>query len=158
MTRPALLDVNLLVALFDQAHVHHEMAHDWFADHQADGWATCPITENGFVRVLSNPAYGSEVTRPVDLLNRLARFCASKHHRFWGDAVSLLDTALFNHSFIRGHRQVSDVYLLGVAVANGGTLATFDRTIPLAAVTGAGRHTLAVIAQAGSVLPPTSSP
>ena len=65
--RPALLDVNVLVALFDPDHVHHDLAHDWFADHRSRGWATCPITENGVIRVLANPAYGSPVTGTAEI-------------------------------------------------------------------------------------------
>jgi len=141
----ALLDVNLLAALFDPDHIHHELAHDWFADHHQNGWATCPVTENGFVRVLANPAYGSSVTRPVELVDRLSRFCSTRHHVFWPDAVSIRDKRTFNPSMIRGHRQVTDVYLLGLAAKMGGCLATFDRTIPLSAVTGATRSTLAVV-------------
>ena len=75
MSHIALLDVNVLVALFDPDHVHHTLAHDWFADEGTAGWATCPVTENGFVRVLANPAYGAAVTRPADLIARLNRFC-----------------------------------------------------------------------------------
>ena len=89
MSRPALLDVNVLVALFDPDHVHHELAHDWFADNRADGWATCPVTENGFLRVLANPSYRSAVMRPSELAARLRRFCGSGHHEFWPDVVSL---------------------------------------------------------------------
>jgi hypothetical protein len=146
MTRPALLDVNVLVALFDPDHIHHELAHDWFADNRTDGWATCPVTENGFLRVLANPAYGSAVTRPPDLATRLRRFCDSGHHQFWPDAVSLRDNALFDAAFIAGHRQLTDVYLLGLAKMKGGRLVTFDRAIPLKAVRGAGREALEVIA------------
>ncbi len=146
MTRPALLDVNILVALFNPAHIHHELAHDWFADHRGDGWATCPVTENGFVRVLSGPASGVPTLRSGDLIDRLQRFCASGHHVFWPDAVSLLDSALFNPRLVSGHRQVTDIYLLGLAKKMKGTLATFDRSIPLGAVVGATRATLAVIA------------
>jgi toxin-antitoxin system PIN domain toxin len=145
VTRPALLDVNLLVALFDPDHVHHDVAHDWFADNHGRGWATCAITENGFVRVLSNPAYGSEVTRPVDLVDRLRRFCRLDGHRFWADAASLRDEALFDCSRVRA-RQLTDVYLLGLAHRHGGTLATLDRGIPLGAIVGAGRQLLEVIA------------
>jgi uncharacterized protein len=141
----ALLDVNLLVALFDADHIHHDLAHDWFEDHHHHGWATCPVTETGFIRVLSNPAYGATVTRPVEIVERLAQFCSTKHHVFWTDAVSLSDKAVFNPSMIRGHRQVTDVYLLCLARKMGGCLATFDRTIPLGAVPGATRATLAVI-------------
>jgi uncharacterized protein len=141
----ALLDVNLLVALFDPDHIHHDLAHDWFEDHHGHGWATCPVTENGFVRVLANLAYGATVTRPQELVERLGTFCSTKHHVFWPDAVSLSDPQIFNAAMIRGHRQVTDVYLLGLAKMMGGCLATFDRTIPLAAVAGATRSNLAIV-------------
>ena len=145
MSRPALLDVNILVALFDPDHIHHELAHDWFADHRADGWATCPVTENGFIRVLSNPAYGAAATRPHDLVNRLSRFCAGRHHTFWPAALSLREAGIFQGEFIRGHRQVTDVYLLALAAKMGGTLATFDRSVPVSAVIGATRDILQVV-------------
>lgn len=146
MSRTALLDVNVLVALFDPDHVHHELAHDWFADHRADGWATCPITENGFLRVLGNPSYGAAVARPAELVERLRRFCSSGHHTFWAESVSLRDEKMFNPSLIRGHRQLTDVYLLGLAVKMKGRLATLDRAIPLGAVVGATRDNLGVVA------------
>ncbi len=148
MSGEALLDVNVLVALFDPDHVHHDLAHDWFTDNRSDGWATCPITENGFIRVLSNPTYGSRVTRPDELVARLKKFCASGHHSFWADAVSLRDGRLFNVAFAAGHRQVTDVYLLGLAVSMRGRLVTFDAGIPRRAVVGATRHSLQVIAPA----------
>jgi toxin-antitoxin system PIN domain toxin len=143
--RVALLDVNLLVALFDPDHVHHELAHDWFADNRAGGWATCAVTENGFLRVLGNPAYGSPVRGVAAALEHLKRFCASGHHEFWADAVSLTDAALFKPSFVRGHRQITDVYLLGLACRKAGRLVTFDRSISLQSVAGAGRGVLEVI-------------
>ena len=148
MSRTALLDVNLLVALFDPDHVHHELAHDWFVDHRSNGWATCPVTENGFVRVTSSPAYGAASGRPAELIEGLRRFCASEHHAFWAASVSLRDHKIFKPSFMRGHRQLTDVYLLGLAVSMGGCLATFDRTIPLGAVVGATRDTLQIVAPA----------
>jgi toxin-antitoxin system PIN domain toxin len=146
VSRVALLDVNVLVALFDPDHIHHDLAHDWFADHRESGWATCPVTENGFVRVLAHPGYGSAVARPADLIERLRRFCASGHHQFWPDGVSLTDETLFAPAFVGGHQQVTDIYLLGLARKRGGCLATFDRTIPLKAVRGGGPDLLAVIA------------
>lgn len=145
MSRVALLDVNLLVALFDPEHVHHEIAHDWFADHRAYGWATCPVTENGIVRVLGNPRYGATPMRPAELIDHLRQLCAATAHAFWPDTVSLRDETIFKASFVRGHRQLTDVYLLGLAVTMGGCLATFDRTIPIGAVVGASRETLHVI-------------
>jgi toxin-antitoxin system PIN domain toxin len=146
----ALLDVNVLVALFDPNHVHHDIAHEWFAESRAAGWATCPLTENGFVRVLANPAYGSAIRRAPELISRLRRFCRSGHHQFWPDMVSLRDETLFDPAFAGGHGLVTDVYLLGLAHRNHGRLATFDRTIPLKAIVGASRDLLEVIAPVGS--------
>jgi hypothetical protein len=146
MNRTALLDVNVLVALFDPDHVHHEVAHDWFADRGRRGWATCPLTEAGFIRVLSNASYGAAIARPADLAERLSRFCRSGGHEFWPDEVSLLDGSLFDLPRLGGHRQVTEVYLLGLAHKRGGRLATFDRTIPVAAVKGATAGTIEVIA------------
>jgi uncharacterized protein len=145
VSRPALLDVNLLIALFEPDHPHHEVAHDWFGDNHKNGWATCALTQNGFVRILANPRQGVALNRAVDLLNHLAQFCASKNHVFWHDSVSLTDKELFNPSLIRGYRQVSDIYLLGLAKEMSGCLATFDNGIPLGAVIGATRQHLAVI-------------
>jgi toxin-antitoxin system PIN domain toxin len=148
VNRVALLDVNVLVALFDPDHVHHDLAHDWFADRAAAGWATCPVTENGFLRVLANPAYGSPMARPDVLLRHLRRFCACDGHHFWPDAVSLRDEKRFDPAAIAGYRQVTDIYLLGLAVSMGGCLATFDRGIRLSAVHGARPANLSVIGPA----------
>ena len=142
---PTLLDVNVLVALFDPDHIHHDLAHDWFADNRVNGWATCPLTENGCVRVLANPAYGGVVERASELLSRLGTFCRAEDHQFWPDAVSLRDRTCFDPAMVTGHRQLTDIYLLGVAVAQGGRLATFDRTIPVKAVIGATAQSVAMI-------------
>jgi uncharacterized protein len=142
--RPALLDVNVLIALFNDTHVHHEVAHDWFDDHRARGWGTCAITENGFLRILSNPAADVETDRAT-LFASLRKFCRSGHHEFWPDAVSLRDEGLFDSSVIVSAHQLTDVYLLGLAVSRGGVLATFDGSIPVRAVKGATEEHLAVI-------------
>ena len=76
--RVSLLDVNVLVALFFPDHVHHDLAHDWFADHRHEGWATCPLTENGFVRVACQQPSDDALVRPVDVIAHLARFCRDK--------------------------------------------------------------------------------
>ena len=146
MARVSLLDVNVLVALFDADHVHHDLVHDWFAGARDDGWATCPLTENGFVRVVSSPRYRPDPIRPSAALESLRKFCASRGHTFWEDAVSLRDARVFNLAAGHGHQQLTDVYLLGLAKHMGGQLATLDRTIPLASVRGARRDTLALIA------------
>lgn len=148
MSQVALLDVNVLVALFDPEHVHHEIAHDWFADQRESGWATCPLTENGFVRVTANPAYGLDAARVDQMAARLRKFAASGHHHFWADDLSLLDDRLFHVAAARGHRQLTDLYLLALAVRRGGQLATFDRSIPLDAVAQAVPGHLLVIAPA----------
>jgi len=149
MARVTLLDVNVLVALFDPDHVHHDLAHDWFADHRAAGWATCPLTENGFLRIASNPRYRADAERPHVLAGHLRRFCASGHHHFWPASVSLRDDELYVINAGWTHRQVTDLYLLGLAKKMGGALATFDRTIPLASVRGLKRNQLAVITPVG---------
>jgi uncharacterized protein len=148
VNRVALLDVNVLIALFDPDHVHHDLAHDWFADNRAAGWATCPLTENAFVRVIVNPVYGSPVSRPNAVAEHLRRFCTDRAHQFWEDSVSLLDDRVFEPQLVGGHRQVTDVYLLGLAVSRNGCLATFDRSIRLSAVRGARASHLSVIAPA----------
>lgn len=140
----ALLDVNLLVALFDPAHASHEHAHRWYGPNRKHGWATCPMTINGCIRVLSNPAYPTVRATPAEVAQRLRGFCASPHHHFWPDSVSLIDESLFRPPMIGGHQKITDVYLLGLAVRNHGRLATFDRSIPLKAVLGAVPGNLAV--------------
>ena len=148
----ALLDVNVLVALHDPAHPNHEDAHRWFGRNRKRGWATCPITVNGCVRVLSNPAYPTVAATPAEAASRLRILCAGPDHEFWSDSVSLLDESLFRLQAITGHQQITDIYLLGLAVRHSGKLATFDRSIPLKAVVGAGPDRLELI---GSV--PTAS-
>lgn len=130
----ALLDVNVLVALFDPAHDNHEEAHHWFGRNRKHGWATCPITANGCIRVLSNPAYPTVKASPSEVTDRLRGLCSTVDHHFWQDSVSLLDESLFRAAMIVGHQKITDAYLLGLAVRNHGRLATFDRSIPLKAV------------------------
>lgn len=143
--RVALLDVTVLVALFDPEHVHHEAAHEWFSANRAAGWATCPLTENGLMRILSNVSYTRVHERPSDIAQRLRAFCASGHHLFWADEISLRDERLFKRGASVTHRQVTDVYLLGLSRHKGGRLATFDRRIPVSAVAGADRGDLELI-------------
>jgi toxin-antitoxin system PIN domain toxin len=141
----ALLDVNVLVALFDPDHIQHEPAHEWFAADRQNGWATCPVTENGLVRILSNVAYAGIPETPAAIVRRLGAFCASGQHVFWADEISLRDRRLFKWTSSATHRQVTDVYLLGLAKTQGGRLATFDRHIPLGALVGGRADHLLVI-------------
>ncbi len=133
-----LLDVNVLIALLDPAHVNHEAAHRWFAQAREYRWATCPITENAVIRILSNPNYPSVDWMPNEVMGHLDGFLTGKlGHLFWEDSVSLQDDLLFERWMIRGHKQLTDIYLLGLAVSKDGILTTFDRSIPLKAVKGA---------------------
>ena len=122
-----LLDVNVLVALFDPWHVQHEAAHRWFGDKGMRSWATCPITENGFVRVVSHPKYPNLDATPADALRRLRELCASAGHAFWPDDVSLRLAKQLDWQLLQGPAQLTDAYLALLALKHKGTLATFDR-------------------------------
>lgn len=142
----ALLDVNVLISLFDQHHIFHERAHLWLEANAVTGIATCPLTENGVVRVISHPKYSRAFTlAPGDVIQRLSEFCEAQDHVFWPDDVSLREAGLFQTDRILGTRQVTDVYLLGLAVSHGGRLVTFDQGITITAVSSANAGHLAVI-------------
>jgi toxin-antitoxin system PIN domain toxin len=143
----ALLDVNVLIALFDPVHTHHEAAHEWFEPNRRLGWATCPLTENGLVRIISSPSYTGRRTTIQDAIQRLTLFRGSGDYTFWPDSASLCDGLLVRPTHILGHRQLTDIYLLALAVTRGGRLATFDRSIPLAAVDGATADQLAFLGE-----------
>jgi toxin-antitoxin system PIN domain toxin len=132
-----LLDVNVLIALFDPAHPSHGDAHAFFADQKKKAWATTPLTIDGFVRVVSNPAYPTVDATPAEAAVRLRKLCQSDRHEFWPDDVSLLDERILRLQFLAGHRQITDARLLALAVRNEGRLATFDRRLPVGAVKGA---------------------
>jgi len=142
----ALLDVNVLVALFDSAHLHHEAAHRWLASHGRRPWATCPLTINGCIRALSHPSYPTVRATAADVVARLRILCTRPLHEFWPDDVSLLDETKCRASRLAGATQVADVYLLSLAVSRHGRLVTFDRTIPLEAVPGAAASHIEVLA------------
>ncbi len=144
MSRVALLDVNVLVALFDPDHIHHEAAHEWFPANRRYGWATCPLTENGLIRILSNSAYSGAHETTAAIRKRLDTFCSSGDHSFWPDQLSIRDEHGFNLSGV-SHSQLTDVYLLGLAIEMGGRLATFDRRIPRLAVIEADEKQLEII-------------
>jgi len=141
----ALLDVNVLVALFDPSHTHHESAHRWLERERRAGWATCPITENGLVRVISNSSYPGRQSTVQDVVQRLGAFRQSGDHAFWSDMLSLCESTIFRPASLGSHRRLTDAYLLALAVENGGRLATFDRSIPLSAVVAAEEEHLALI-------------
>ena len=140
----ALLDVNVLVALLDGGHLHHGAATAWLAQHASQGWASCPITENGCIRVMSTPAYPNAQPAAA-VAKRLGVAARQTSHAFWPDAVSLLDDGQVVWDRVLGSRQLTDVYLLALAVERKGRLVTFDRVIPLAAVPDAqAKHLVAL--------------
>ena len=140
----ALLDINVLLALFDADHVDHTRTREWLGAEIGHGWASCAITQNGFLRVISQPRYPSPV--PVArAAERLSHATQSEYHDFWPCDVSLLDEQRVDRTRVHGPRQVTDVYLLGLALAHGGRLVTFDRSIPLEAVADARPANLVVL-------------
>jgi uncharacterized protein len=139
-----LLDVNVLIALLDPAHVHHDPAHAWFAHEGRTAWATCPLTENGVLRIVSHPRYPNSPGAPAFVARMMKKMCALPGHVFWPDDVSLLDGKCVEAARLLASAQVIDTYLLALAVAHGGKLATFDRRVVVDAVYS-GAHGLHVI-------------
>jgi len=140
-----LLDVNVLIALIDPAHVQHDAAHDWFAAHGKKSWASCPLTENGVVRIIGHARYPNSPGTPAAVVQLMAGLCALPGHVYWPDDISLLDAKKIDASRILSSAQVTDSYLLALACAHGGKLATFDRRLVVDAVRG-GAKALHVIA------------
>ena len=131
-----LLDVNVLIALLDADHSLHARALEWFAGQARAGWASSPITQNGCIRVMAHTGYPNPVPASA-VIDRLAEATASNYHEFWPDDISVLDGRIADPQRIHGPRQITDVYLLALAVRHGGRLATFDVSIARDAVTAA---------------------
>ncbi|MFC5609986.1 TA system VapC family ribonuclease toxin [Variovorax soli] len=129
-----LLDVNMLIALIDPAHVHHDLAHNWFARKGRKGFATCPLTENGLLRIVGNPKYPNSPGPPSAVAPALAALRALPGHVFWPDTVSIADPDYLDASLLSNHARVTDSYLLALAHAQGGKLASLDRRLATEAV------------------------
>ncbi len=140
----ALLDVNVLIALLDSDHTLHGTAMSWFAKHAREGWASCPITQNGCVRIMSNPSYPNALPAQA-VMKRLTEACGEDVHEFWSDEVSLLDPDVVDSTRIHGPRQLTDIYLLALAVEHDGRFVTFDAGIPVAAARKATKRNLVVL-------------
>lgn len=140
----ALLDVNVLLALLDVDHVDHGTARSWLEEEIDAGWASCAITQNGFVRIVSQPRYPSPVP-PAEAIRRLEGATRTEQHEFWPCDLSLLDRRVIDRTRVHGPRQVTDVYLLALAVAKGARFVTFDRTVPVGAIAGARAENLVVL-------------
>ncbi len=140
----ALLDVNVLIALLDAAHVHHQVARRWLASNIDAGWASCPLTQNGCIRIMSQAAYpGAHPTGVI--ASRLAAATSTRWHVFWPDDLNTVAHGVLDWRMVLGSRQLTDVYLLALAVHHHGRLVTLDRAVPLAAVPQATRENLVVL-------------
>jgi uncharacterized protein len=132
----ALFDVNVLIALLDEAHVGHATAKRWLPEAVKRGWASCPITQNGCIRIMSQPAYPGAMPAAV-VAARLAEATQHPAHQFWPDDISLLEPGVMDWQRVLGHRQVTDQYLLALAVRHQGRFVTFDARLDAGAVPGA---------------------
>ena len=139
-----LLDINFLIALLDLDHSHHRDARRWIEREVKHGWASCPITQNGCVRVMSQPSYPSPL--PAEsVIARLRGATATSYHEFWPDDVSILDESSVRADRVHGPKQLTDIYLLALAVRHDARLVTFDPTVPMSAVPNARKHHLVVV-------------
>jgi toxin-antitoxin system PIN domain toxin len=142
----ALLDINVIIALLDTFHTFHDRAHVWWAANSIHGWASCPITENGVVRILSHPNYTQRRRfNPAEVISLLQTFAQSTRHQFWADDLSLCDAQVFAANRLLSSQQLADQYLLALAVHHGGRLATFDQSIHCTAVRSSKPANLCVI-------------
>ena len=140
-----LLDVNVLIALLDAGHIHHGLASRWLADHIDGGWASCPLTQLGCIRVMSQPAYPN-VQPAAQVAERLRAAAETAHHAFWSADADVLARETVRWSDLLTSRHATDAYLLALAVAHGGRFVTFDQHVPLRAVPAAEPRHLVVIA------------
>jgi uncharacterized protein len=124
-----LLDANALIALAWPTHSAHERVQHWFSSNARRGWATCPFTECAFVRIVSNPAFSSDFLTLPDAVRLLALNVEHPAHRFWAADISFADAAKSFQGRLVGHKQVTDVYLLGLATQRKGKLATLDERV-----------------------------
>jgi toxin-antitoxin system PIN domain toxin len=139
-----LLDVNVLIALIDPAHVQHDAVHDWFGRIGHKAFATCPITENGLLRIVGHPKYPNSPGPPGTVAAALVAIRQLPGHAFWPDSISLVDSALVNPELLSSHGRVTDSYLLALAQANKGKLATMDQKLATEVVAD-GKAALALI-------------
>ena len=133
MTR-FLLDVNVLIALIDPAHIQHDRAHEWFARSGKKAWASCPLTENGVLRIVGHSRYPNSLGTPAAVAALMTGFLALPGHEFWPDDVTLFDRGRVHRDRLLTSGQVTDSYLLALSAAHGGQLATFDRNLVTDAV------------------------
>ena len=140
----SLYDVNALIALLDRNHAAHAAVSAWFIGNIEQGWASCPLTQNGCLRILSQSRYPNPLNL-AEAFERLRAAASTQYHQFFPDDISILDGALVDVRRLSGYRQLTDIYLLALAVAHDARLVTLDTHIPLGAVQGANGDHLVVI-------------
>ena len=136
MSAAALLDVNVLIALLDPMHVHHEPAHQWFVKRGNLAWSSCALTQNAVLRILGHPRYPNSPGAPAVVANLLQQLIRHPRHQFWADSLSLLTAPEVQASALLDSAQIADTYLLALAVRQKGRLASFDRRLVTSAVAG----------------------
>lgn len=127
--RVILLDVNALISLLWPASEFHLSVRAWFRDHSSDGWATCPITQSGFVRLVSNPALTADAPSVPEAVELLQVNLTHPGHEFWPDDLDLMEAIAQSGARLQGHKQITDAYLLGLAIRRKGQIATLDRAL-----------------------------
>lgn len=141
----SLYDVNALLALFTIDHLFSDGIMSWHGREGARGWATCPITQNAFLRIGSQPSFPQR--QPIGMVKDMLKTALElPGHVFWPDDISIADESVFDHARLKGHRQITDAYLLAIATRNGGRLVTFDASIDWRCVRSATPDNLIVIA------------
>jgi uncharacterized protein len=137
-----LLDVNVVIALIDPSHVHHDRAHTWFGVTGKAGWLSCPTTQNGAIRIVSNPKYSNSPGSPAVVVDSVRSLTTVGNHRFIPDRISLLDSELVDPDALLSSSQITDTYLLALAIDADANLATFDTKLVATGVPSSAGHVL----------------
>jgi len=142
----SLLDINVVISLLDSDHDFHHRAHAWWGQNLNGGWASCPLTENGVIRIMSHPSYNPRRSLTPKVVTALLRsFAGGTDHEFWADSLSFLDASVVDPEKVVGPRQITDIYLLALATSHDGQLVTFDESINRDAVLTATQENLLTI-------------
>ena len=144
MSVRSLFDVSTLLALFDPLHIGSSVTRQWWSENRDEGWASCPLTQNGFLRIISQATYPNAVPLGTAIALLTAQI-ADSNHEFWPDEISLTDTERFDHAGMLGPKQITDIYLLGLAVRNDARFVTLDRSISIISVRNATASNLVVL-------------
>ena len=130
MSRVCLLDANVLIAMMWPAHAAHAKVQHWLSTRAAEKWASCPMTQAAFVRIVSNPAFSPNALTPANAFALLGSNLKHPGHEFWRDEIQLTEVVELTQAKLVGHQQITDVYLLGLAIHKKGKLVTLDRNVP----------------------------